>query len=76
MGDVDVVEANPGPAHDHEVGPGIEDLAFEGWVDAANEAASQEGINSTPSVFVDGELVEGEGLTVDDIAAAIVGASG
>ena len=45
-------------------------------MDAANEAASQEGINSTPSVFVDGKLVEGEGLTVNDVAEAIVGASG
>lgn len=63
-------------AEEADVRPGIEDLAFEGWVDAANEAASQEGINSTPSVFVDGKLVEGEGLTVNDVAEAIVGTSG
>ena len=63
-------------AEEADVRPGIEDLAFEGWVNAANEAASQEGINSTPSVFVDGKLVEGEGLTVNDVAEAIVGTAG
>ena len=58
-------------AEEADVRPGIEDMAFEGWVDAANDEASQEGINSTPSVFVDGELVEGK--TLNDIASAMVG---
>ena len=40
---------------------------------AAGEAASKAGINSTPSVFVDGEKVEGEGLTIADIAQRMVG---
>lgn len=60
-------------AEETAVRPGIEDMAFEGWVEAAGEAASQEGINSTPSVLVDGELVEGQ--TLNDIAAAMVGPS-
>ena len=53
--------------------PGIEDMAFEGWVDAAGEAASKAGVNATPTVLVDGEKVEGEGLTIDDIVEAMVG---
>ena len=58
-------------ATEADVRPGIEDMAFEGWVDAANDAASQEGVNSTPSVFVDGELVEGQ--SVAEVAEAMVG---
>ena len=58
-------------ATEGDVRPGIEDMAFEGWVDAANDAASQEGVNSTPSVFVDGTLVEGQTLT--EVAEAMVG---
>ena len=60
-------------ADESDVRPGIEDMAFEGWVDAAGEAASKAGINSTPSVFVDGEKIEGEGLTIADIAQRMVG---
>lgn len=60
-------------ATEADVRPGIEDMAFEGWVDAANDAASQEGVNSTPSVFVDGQKIDGEGLTIEDVAAAMVG---
>ena len=47
------------------------DPALQSWVDAANDAASQEGVNSTPSVFVDGELVEGQ--TLAEVAEAMVG---
>ncbi|WP_224278858.1 DsbA family protein [Nocardioides lacusdianchii] len=58
-------------ATEADVRPGIEDMAFEGWVDAANDAASREGVNSTPTVLVDGEVVEGE--TLQEIAAQMVG---
>lgn len=58
-------------ATEADVRPGIEDMAFEGWVDAAGEAASKDGINSTPTVFVDGQKVEGQ--TMAEIAAAMVG---
>ena len=58
-------------AEEDAVRPGIEDMAFEGWVDAANDAASREGVNSTPTVLVDGEVVEGE--TLQEIAAQMVG---
>ena len=37
----------------------------------AGEAASKDGINSTPTVFVDGQKVEGQ--TMAEIAAAMVG---
>lgn len=60
-------------AKEADVRPGIEDMSFEGWVDAAGEAASKAGINSTPSVFVDGEQIQGDGVTIDDIAEAMVG---
>jgi protein-disulfide isomerase len=60
-------------ATEADVRPGIEDMAFEGWVDAAGEAASKAGVNATPTVLVDGEKVEGEGLTIDDIVEAMVG---
>jgi protein-disulfide isomerase len=46
-------------------------MAFEGWVEAAGEAASKAGINSTPSVFVDGTRVEAQ--TLAEIAQAMVG---
>ena len=46
-------------------------MTFEGWVDAAGDAASKAGVNSTPTVFVDGEKVEG--TTMAEIAAAMVG---
>lgn len=58
-------------ADEADVRPGIEDMAFEGWVTAAGEAASKDGINSTPSVFINGERAEGQ--TLADIANAMVG---
>lgn len=60
-------------ADEDAVRPGIEDMSFEGWVDAAGDAASDADVNSTPTVLVDGEVVEGEGLTLQDIAARMVG---
>ncbi|MBL0747138.1 DsbA family protein [Nocardioides baculatus] len=60
-------------ATEADVRPGIEDMQFEGWIDAADDAASKAGINSTPSVLVDGEKIEGEGLTIADIAQQMVG---
>ncbi|MBC2933170.1 thioredoxin domain-containing protein [Nocardioides sp. zg-1228] len=58
-------------ADEDAVRPGIEDMAFEGWVDAAGEAASKAGIKSTPTVLVDGKKVEGQ--TLAEIAEAMVG---
>ncbi|WP_210438407.1 DsbA family protein [Nocardioides xinjiangensis] len=61
-------------ATEDDVRPGIEDMAFEGWVEAASDAASDAGVDSTPTVLVDGEEVEGR--SVADIAAAMVGTGG
>jgi predicted DsbA family dithiol-disulfide isomerase len=58
-------------ANEDDVRPGIEDMTFEGWVEAAGDAASKADINATPTVLVDGEKVEGE--TLQEIAAAMVG---
>jgi protein-disulfide isomerase len=63
-------------AEEDAVRPGIEDLAFEGWVDAAGDAASDADVDSTPTVLVDGEKIEGEGITIADIAEAMVGPTG
>ena len=61
-------------ATEADVRSGIEDMTFEGWVDAANDAASQAGVNSTPTVLVDGEKATGQ--TIGDIAASMVGSAG
>ncbi len=61
-------------AAEADVRPGIEDMAFEGWVDAAGEAASKAGVNSTPTVLIDGETATGQ--TIGEIAAEMVGSTG
>jgi len=58
-------------ATEADVRPGIEDMAFEGWVDAAGEAASKAKVNSTPTVLIDGE--KATGTTIEEIAAQMVG---
>ncbi|NYE35175.1 protein-disulfide isomerase [Nocardioides cavernae] len=45
-------------ADEDAVRPGIEDMAFEGWVDAAGDAAGDADVDSTPTVLVDGEVVD------------------
>ena len=57
-------------ATEADVRPGIEDMAFEGWVDAAGEAASKAKVNSTPTVLIDGEKVQG--TSIEAIAAEMV----
>ena len=57
-------------ATEADVRPGIEDMAFEGWVDAAGEAASKAKVNSTPTVLIDGE--KATGTTIEEIAAQMV----
>ena len=61
-------------ADEEAVRPGIEDMAFEGWVEAASEAAADADVDATPTVLVDGEQVEGQ--SVADIAEAMVGTAG
>lgn len=45
-------------ATEADVRPGIEDMAFEDWVAEATDAASRAGIRSTPTVKVDGAVLE------------------
>ena len=62
-------------AEEAEVRPGIEDMTFEGWVEAASESASRdEGVNQTPTVLVDGERIEFE--TIAELVTAIFGSTG
>ena len=51
----------------------IEDLAFKQWVVNATDAASRAGINSTPTVLVNGEKFS-DGQTVDELAANLIAA--
>ncbi|MFC6153589.1 DsbA family protein [Nocardioides yefusunii] len=45
-------------ADEDAVRDGIEEMAFEGWVAEATDAASKAGIRSTPTVVVDGTVLE------------------
>lgn len=56
-------------ADEEAVRPGIEDGAFDDWVNEATDAASKDGINSTPTALLDGEPVEG--ATIEEIADAV-----
>lgn len=60
-------------ATEDDVRPGIEDLAMQFWVDDATKAAAEAGINSTPTVLLDGTIFN-DGRTMDEIAANLVAA--
>lgn len=53
-----VEQAVAAGAKEADVKAGIENNDFEQWVTNGADAASQRGVNSTPTVFVDGEQVE------------------
>ncbi len=57
-------------ASEQAVKAGIEGGTFEGWVDNATGAASEAGVNGTPTVLLDGEPVPG--ATIDEVAANLV----
>jgi protein-disulfide isomerase len=57
-------------ATESDVRPGIEDMTFEGWVDAAADAADDAGVDATPTVFIDGERATGQ--TMGDLANEIL----
>jgi protein-disulfide isomerase len=59
-------------AEESEVRAGIEDLAFEGWVENATDAFSKAGHTGTPTVLVDGEVVDSQ-EAVQAITAAAKG---
>jgi protein-disulfide isomerase len=46
---------------------GIQEGAFEGWVDNATGAASEAGVTGTPTVLLDGKPVPG--ATITEVAA-------
>ncbi len=56
-------------ADEDAIRPGIEKLSFEQWMVNGNDEASQRGVNSTPTVFVDGEAVSGS--SIDELAAQV-----
>lgn len=58
-------------ASEDDVRPGIEDMTFEGWVDAAGDAAGDADVDSTPTVLIDGEPATGQ--TLEEIASQMVG---
>ncbi|MFP5253556.1 MAG: DsbA family protein [Actinomycetes bacterium] len=73
-------EGTPGPTDDELIAYAVEagasedavsrpirDLEFEQWVLNATDAASQEDVSSTPTVMVDGEVVEF--ATIDELLA-------
>jgi protein-disulfide isomerase len=60
-------------AEESEVRPGIEDLAFEGWVEDATDAFSRAGHTGTPTVLIDGEPAQGQ--TMQEIAQAVLDAA-
>lgn len=50
-------------ADEDDVRDGIEDMAFEKWVDDATDAASRRGVRATPTVFLNGEVFNhGDGV--------------
>jgi protein-disulfide isomerase len=70
LSDAELVDlaVQAGADADQVTGP-IEDRSFEQWVQNATDAASRDDINSTPTVLVDGEVVEFE--TIDELVAGV-----
>ena len=56
-------------AEEDAIRPGIEKLSFKQWMINGNDDASQRGVNSTPTVFVNGDQVTGS--SIDDLAAQV-----
>ena len=56
-------------AKEGAVRPGMEKLSFKQWMINGNDDASQRGVNSTPTVFVNGDQVTGS--SIDDLAAQV-----
>ncbi|HET6626758.1 MAG TPA: thioredoxin domain-containing protein [Nocardioidaceae bacterium] len=50
----------------------IQDLEFEQWVENATDAASKAGVNGTPTVMVDGKIVEATS-TIDQLVSDTLG---
>lgn len=61
-------------ATEGDVRPGIEDLAQQDWVDAATQAATDAGVQGTPTVLLDGAAFGGDAANVDDLADSLLDA--
>lgn len=57
-------------ADEAAIRPGIENMSQAAWVDAATKEAADLGVQGTPTVYVDGKLVEGR--TMQDIVDAVL----
>ncbi|MGY1844828.1 DsbA family protein [Modestobacter sp. SYSU DS0875] len=53
----------------------IRERRYADWVAAATDRASQDGVNATPTVLVDGEQLDTSDLTPDEITAAVQAAA-
>lgn len=60
-------------AEESEVAPGIEGMAYEGWVEDATDEFSRAGHTGTPTVLVDGEVVQGQ--TMQEVTQAVLTAA-
>ena len=60
-------------ADEAAVRPGIEDLAFEGWVAEATDAASKANVTGTPTILLDGEQFT-DGATIEELTGNLVAA--
>ena len=54
-------------AHEDEVRPLIEDKAYEQWIANATDPMSRDGVNGTPTVFVDDQMQPDPGTAVDAV---------
>jgi protein-disulfide isomerase len=53
----------------------IKDNSYKGWLDTITQASNERKVEGTPTVFVNGKMLEGDQLTVDGIKAAVSGVS-
>ncbi|QXG75260.1 DsbA family protein [Modestobacter sp. L9-4] len=58
-----------------DVEAGIRGLRYGDWVEAATDQASTDGVNGTPTVFVDGTQLDNSKLTPEGITAAVQAAA-
>ncbi|MDN5746246.1 MAG: DsbA family protein [Nocardioidaceae bacterium] len=58
-------------AKESDIRPGVEKLSHEDWVNKASEEAHAAGVDSTPTIVLDGERFE-DGRSVDDLARNLI----
>ncbi len=60
-------------ADEAAVRPGIEDKIYEQWIVNATDQMSKDGVNGTPTVFIDGEKVDGNPQDAIEAVLATLG---